>query len=207
MADWTESFFPYGLPIDRKGEKADNGENRAAVENETGGSTMKAIVYTSKTGTTKRYAEMLSAETGLPAYALNAAWKSLAKGSEIIYMGWIMANNLKGYKKAAKRYTVRAACAVGMGRPSAEYPGTVKTKNRITDIPLFYLQAGLNLRALHGISGLMIKMVAKTYAKSLQEKAQVTEEEAEALDMLQNGADKVNAENLTEVLLWANEQE
>jgi hypothetical protein len=53
----------------------------------------------------------------------------------------------------------------------------------------------------------MIKMVGKTYAKSLQEKEQITEEEAETLDMLQNGADKVDAENLSEILIWANEQE
>jgi hypothetical protein len=101
------------------------GNNRATVEYETGGSPMKAIVYTSKTGSTKRYAEMLSAETGLPAYALDGAGKKLAKGSEIIYMGWIMANSVKGYKKAAGRYAVRAVCAVGMGRPKTEYAGTV----------------------------------------------------------------------------------
>ena len=168
---------------------------------------MKAIVYTSKTGSTKRYAEMLSAETGLPAYALNDAGKRLAKGSEIIYMGWIMANNVRGYKKAAGRYAVRAVCAVGMGRPSSEYPVTVKNKNQIRDIPLFYIQAGLNLQKLHGISGFMIKMVGKTYAKQMQEKEQITEEEAETLDMLQNGADKVAAANLTDVLIWAGEQE
>jgi hypothetical protein len=89
---------------------------------------MQAIVYTSKTGSTKRYAEMLSAETGLPAYALDAAGKKLPKGSAIIYMGWIMANNVKGYKKAAALYTVRAVCAVGMGRPKAEYAGAVKAR-------------------------------------------------------------------------------
>ena len=48
---------------------------------------MKAIVYTSQTGHTQRYAQMLAERTGVPAYSLKEAGKSLRRGEEIFYMG------------------------------------------------------------------------------------------------------------------------
>ena len=44
---------------------------------------MKAIVYTSQTGHTQRYAQMLAERTGVPAYSLKEAGKSLRRGEEI----------------------------------------------------------------------------------------------------------------------------
>ena len=44
---------------------------------------MKAIVYTSQTGHTQRYAQMLAERTGVPAYSLKEAGKSLRRGREI----------------------------------------------------------------------------------------------------------------------------
>ena len=67
---------------------------------------MKAIVYTSSTGHTTEYAKILGEKTGLPVYALNEALKQLSNGIEIIYLGWLFANGIKGYKKAAKKYNV-----------------------------------------------------------------------------------------------------
>ena len=64
---------------------------------------MKAIVYTSSTGHTTEYAKILGEKTGLPVYALNEALKQLSNGIEIIYLGWLFANGIKGYKKAAKK--------------------------------------------------------------------------------------------------------
>ena len=75
---------------------------------------MKAIVYTSNTGHTAEYAKILGEQTGLPVYALSEAAKQLSNGTEIIYLGWLFANNIKGYKKAAKQYKISAICAVGL---------------------------------------------------------------------------------------------
>ena len=75
---------------------------------------MKAIVYTSNTGYTKAYAKLLEKETGLPVYSLEETKNALPKGTEIIYMGWLMASNIRGYKVAAKRYKVRAVVGVGL---------------------------------------------------------------------------------------------
>ena len=44
---------------------------------------MKAIIYTSATGHTERYAKMLSEKTGIPAYPAKEAKSALPRGSEI----------------------------------------------------------------------------------------------------------------------------
>ena len=41
-------------------------------------------------------------------------------GSEIIYLGWIMAGGIKGYKESEKLYKVCAVCGVGMGQTGTQ---------------------------------------------------------------------------------------
>ena len=80
----------------------------------------EAIVYTSNTGYTAEYARMLGESTGLPVYDLNAAAVQLKPGTEILYLGWLMAGAVKGYKAAAKRYRVCAVCGVCMGATGSQ---------------------------------------------------------------------------------------
>lgn len=83
---------------------------------------MNAIIYTTNSGSTERYARLLSRETGLPAYSLAEAKNAVPAGAEVIYLGWIMAGTVKGYAAAARSYTVRAVCGVGMVRPVRRPP-------------------------------------------------------------------------------------
>ncbi len=62
---------------------------------------MNAIIYTTETGSTERYAKLLAHETGLPVCSLAEAKKKVPAGAGIIYLGWIMAGNIKGYAGAA----------------------------------------------------------------------------------------------------------
>ena len=71
-----------------------------------------SIVYTSNTGYTAEYARLLGEKTGLPVYSLAEAEQKLAAGNRVIYLGWLMAGKVQGYKKAAKRYKVQAVCGV-----------------------------------------------------------------------------------------------
>ncbi|MDO5443636.1 MAG: hypothetical protein Q4G10_08195 [Bacteroidia bacterium] len=57
---------------------------------------IKAVVYTSETGHTKKYAELFGERTGLPVYDLDTAIKEVPKGAEIVYLGWLMAGTVKG---------------------------------------------------------------------------------------------------------------
>ena len=77
---------------------------------------MKAIIYTSNAGSTAQYAQLLANELHLPVYSAKEAKKKVPAHSEIIYLGWIMAGGIKGYKEAAKLYKLRAVCGVGMGQ-------------------------------------------------------------------------------------------
>ena len=63
---------------------------------------MQAIVYTSNTGHTEKYARLLGEKTALPVYSLIDAKAILDKKSEIIYLGWLFANHVRGYKSASK---------------------------------------------------------------------------------------------------------
>ena len=77
---------------------------------------MKAIIYTSNTGSTAEYAQLLGKELNLPVHSLQKAKNKVPAGSEINYLGWIMAGGIKGYNEAAKLYKVRAICGIGMGQ-------------------------------------------------------------------------------------------
>lgn len=48
---------------------------------------MKAIVYTTQTGSTKRYAQMISEGTGLPVYSFKDSKKNVPVGADIVYLG------------------------------------------------------------------------------------------------------------------------
>lgn len=83
------------------------------------------IVYESKTGFTKKYAEMLSAKTGLKLYRV----KELSKINiyeEIIFLGWMKIGKVQGLKKVRK-YNLKAVCGSGTGR---------------TAEPFFYIRGG-----------------------------------------------------------------
>ena len=81
---------------------------------------MNAIVFTSHTGHTREYARLLGERTGLPVYDLKTAKKRLPRGEHILYLGWLMAGNVKGYKKAARLWRVEALCGVGMAADGSQ---------------------------------------------------------------------------------------
>ena len=162
---------------------------------------MKAIVYTSNTGFTEKYARMLSEKTGLAAYALKDAAK-LERGGEVIYLGWISANRINGLKKAMKRFDVRAVGAVGMLGTGTRLSETRDANGLAADMPLFTLQGGYDNTRLKGIKKLLMKAVEKTLSESLSAKADRTPDEDAMLDMVKNGGDYVREDNLAALLDW-----
>lgn len=165
---------------------------------------MKAIVYTTNTGSTERYAKLLSRETGLPALTLDEAKGRLGRGDGIIYMGWIMASTVKGYANAARRYRVCAVCAVGMGQTGTQ-TDVVRRKNNVPEsVPLFTLQGSFDVSKLHGVYRPMMEIMVKTVGKALADKPDRTPEEDDMLEMMLRGGERVRAENLGAVLDWYN---
>ena len=163
---------------------------------------MKVIVYTSNTGHTAEYSKMLGAKIGLPVYALNEAAKKLQKGTEIIYLGWLFANNIKGYKKATKKYKISAICAVGLCDTGTAVAEVRKANSISEETPLFTMQGGMDKTKLRGINKFMINMLTK----GLSSKKERTENDERMLELLTHDKNYVSEENITTFMKWFNEQ-
>ena len=163
---------------------------------------MKAIVYTSNTGSSKAYAEMLGAKTALPVYAWDDAVKTLDAGTGILYIGWLMAGAVVNLAKAQKKFTVRAVCAVGM-TSSKEMESSVRTRNKLpADMPLFLMQGAYDKTKLHGMYRFAMKIVGAALEKKISAIPERTEEEELILTMLRVGGSGVKEEKLNAVLAW-----
>lgn len=157
-----------------------------------------AIVYTSNTGHTARYAQMLGEKTGLPVYTAAAAKKQLEKGSEIIYMGWLFVSHVKGYKQAAKRYSVSAVCGVGLC-PTGELLREIRKADKLPDdFPLFTLQGGMDYGKLKGINKFMID----TLIRGMSANKRRSKDEDAMLELLTRGGDYVHEKHLNAVMKW-----
>ena len=163
---------------------------------------LQAIVYTSNTGTTAQYAQLLGQELGLPVCSLKEAQTRVPAGAPVLYLGWLMAGGIQGYKNARRRYQLRAVCAVGMG-PTGSQLEEVRQKNALpTELPLFTLQGGFELKKLRGVYRMMMEVMARTAGKGLADKKDRTPMEDTMLDMLLNGGSRVSPDNLSQVLAW-----
>ena len=163
---------------------------------------MKVIVYTSNTGHTAEYSKILGAKIGLPVYTLNEAKKKIQKGTEIIYLGWLFANNIKGYKKATKKYKISAICAVGLCDTGTAVAEVRKANSISEETPLFTMQGGMDKTKLRGINKFMINMLTK----GLSSKKERTENDERMLELLTHDKNYVSEENITTFMKWFNEQ-
>lgn len=157
-----------------------------------------AIVYTSNTGHTAAYAALLSKKTGLPSYECRAAKEYLQKGTPVIYLGWLFAGSVKGYKKAASRYHICAVCGVGLSDTGTMDEQVRKANKLPAAMPLFTLQGGMDYAKLKGVNKFMIDMLTKTFLK----KQNRTADEDKMLSLLQNGGDYVDEKHLSAFLEW-----
>lgn len=158
---------------------------------------IKAIVYSSNTGFTARYAALLAEASHLPAYDLKDC-SSLPGGTPVFYMGWLMAGQIKDLKKAKKRFALVGVCGVGMAKPGDIPPEELQKNNKTGSIPTYYLQGGYAPAKLKGFYKLMMSMVAKAMARKAAENSE-TRVMAEGI---LHGMDCVSADHLSEILAW-----
>jgi len=163
---------------------------------------MNAIVYTTKTGSAKKYAEMISENIGLPIYTLKEAKKEVRRGSEIIYLGWINAGKIQGYRKASTRYKIRAACGIGMCMTGTMTENVRKRTRVPKSVPLFTLQGNFNMDKLHGFYRLIMTLMVKAMKNDLEGKKDLSTEEADMVDTVLHSAERIKPENLKGFLEW-----
>jgi hypothetical protein len=167
---------------------------------------MKAIVYTTNAGHTRKYAKMLEKTTDIPAFSYQEALEKVPASSEILYMGWVMAGKIKGFSKARTRYRVKAVCAVGMGATDdGQAPDLIK-RNHTDSMEFFYLQGGYDITLLRGLNRFMMKTMSKLIRTSIEKKETKTAADAETLEMIKNGKDCVQEENLAPIAAWCAKQ-
>lgn len=157
-----------------------------------------AIVYTSKTGFTRQYAQLLGKRLGLPVYSLVDALYGLDQGSPILYLGWIHASAIRDYRKAAKNFSVCAVCGVGLCDTGTLTDQVRKVTAIPASIPLFTLQGGFDRSKLKGLDKLMISMLVK----GLSSQKQRSEQDERMLALLQTDGNYVSPDNLKGVLDW-----
>lgn len=155
-----------------------------------------AIVYTSNTGYTAKYAALLSEAIHLPHYTLEEAENALPHGACVFYMGWLMAGKIKGFTGAKNKFRVLGTAAVGL---SPEYDNAdLKNFNGGDDAPIFYLQGGYDKSQLHGFYRIAMGIMEQT----LIAKAKKDPSVKPRLALLQEGIDAVKPENLAEIIGW-----
>ena len=142
-----------------------------------------AIVYTSQTGFTARYAALLAERTGLPCRPLKEA-AALPRGTAVIYLGWLCAGGIKGLKGARRRFRTAAVCAVGMAAEVEE--AKLRRDN------------GYAPEKLTGFYRAMMAPMARLVSRAPAE----TEADRAMRDAFRDGGDWVSPERLAPVLAW-----
>ena len=114
---------------------------------------MVSIVYVTNTGSSKRYAEMLSEKTGYPCYALSDS--DAAVGTDVVFISWVMAGAIQGISEARVKFgTLKAVVAVGMMKSDSQ-DASLKEKNDVSET-FFSLAGAFDIKKLSGMYKMMM---------------------------------------------------
>lgn len=160
------------------------------------------IVYTSKTGHTRQYAEMLAKATKCKIFSLQDAQRSLPEGEPVLFLGWLMAGHISGIDQAVRRWDVRCAVAVGMTPPGKDVLNTISRANYVPNAPVFYLQGGWSPKKVGWFQRRAVNAVTRSTRKALLAKSSRTEQEQAYLNMLLRGGSFVEYQNLKPIQEW-----
>ena len=143
---------------------------------------MKAIVvYKSKTGFTKNYAEWIAESLHGEAVPAEQAKKiDLSSYDALVFGGWTFAGSIQGLKEMKPRFeSFRGKKAVfATGSSPADSPEVVTfleknlSEEEHKSIRAFYMPGGLDYTKLHGMNKLMMKMMGNMMKKQHGEDSQ-----------------------------------
>lgn len=157
------------------------------------------VVYESKTGFTKKYADMIAARTGFKVFPVKEISK-INEDDEIIFLGWMKVGKVQGLDKLRK-YNIKAVCGSGTGRTAEPNTEAVVARNKLEGIPFFYLRGGCYpLKEIKGLDKIMLSM----FVRILKKQKDKDENQIEAISIIENGFDGVKEDNLEPVLKWIN---
>lgn len=161
---------------------------------------MISIVYVTNTGSSKKYAEMLSEKTGYPCY--DFAHSDEAVGTEVVFIGWVMAGAVQSLSEARVKFgTLKAVVAVGIMKSESQ-DASIKEKNSINE-PFFSLPGAFDMKKLSGMYKMMMGMMVKMLKSKLKDSDDPKSKEV--VEKFEDGFDMVSEENLGELLEFLGE--
>ena len=141
------------------------------------------ILYQSKTGFTKQYAEMLGESEHVEVLPLKEAEQKLSSGTPVLFLGPLSAGRIVGL------------------------PEKLRQGNQLGDLPVFYLQGGWAPDRVNSMTRAMVNLVTRSIRRELQAKgADRTPREEAMLDMLLHGGSFVSPDNLPSLQNWLSKQ-
>lgn len=160
----------------------------------------RIVVYTSKTGFTKKYAEWIAEELQCEAKELKKPdVASLAQYDQVIYGGWIMGGMVSGLNELMdKGIKDLIVFSTGMTVPSDEVSDRISKQNRVEKERLFYFEGGYQPKK----AGIMGRMMIRMIAGSLRKKEQKTEAEKRSLETMENGVDRTAKEAILPLITY-----
>lgn len=120
------------------------------------------VVYQSKTGFTKKYAQWIAQELSCELKsAKEVTQQDITSQDLIIYGGWIMGNMIS-HLEAIRKMPLKKLVTFGVGfSKKGECEAAIIETNKLADIPFFYMEGGLNPKEMGFFSKFIVKMVTK----------------------------------------------
>ncbi len=145
------------------------------------------------------YAKMLSEKLKIPCYSVKNASKYFKKKDAIIYLGWIRATTVVGYKKISRKYQIISVGAVGAYPKSNEYVEQLMKYNHIKQ-QLFYLRGGIDYEKLNKFYQKLLKLVGKAIIME-------NPKDKEMSRLFQQGGNFVNLKQLSPMISYIKEKD
>ena len=162
---------------------------------------LSAIVYNSATGSSKHYAELLSAKLHIPCHEFNDSY--VRSDGKVLYVSWVRAGKVVGYPKAASKMNVAAVAAVGMAPVTAESAAAGRKANKIpADVAYFPLQGGFHMNKLPKGMQVVMSVINKDIAKKLRAKSSMNAQEQATYKMATTGSGEPAEWDVSAILDW-----
>ena len=125
------------------------------------------VIYESKTGFTKQYAEWISEALGCKCISLKQVkTNDLDSFDKVIFGGWIMGGQIVGLNKVRKIKKPDVVFGVGATPAFEEVIEKIKEINNLKSTQFFYMEGGFHFDKLGFFSRTMLKAIKKSLSKN-----------------------------------------
>ena len=170
---------------------------------------MKIIIYASKYGNTRKYAEELSEKTGIKAVDFKKV-KNINNYDTVVFLGSVFASRLVGLKKTFKKLSSAGKeiiiVSVGVADPMVEENTDLLKKgikSQVSDeifenAKFFHLRGGIDYSKMGFIDKMLLKILYNQIKKIPEDKR--TSEVKTVIETYNKTVDYIDLESLNELL-------